>query len=432
MLDSSKLKILTKSRPQLAAIFEKFQQTPVKKYAESLYQTDEILKDIETILIESFREEFQEMGLTSDLIDQSIQSLQKTPVLQTSHHITPTNGPTFLTIDMISLLGVPLGVPYLVGANSGIPFSNSAWSGAISYGELAVEQLVKKNSSLFNTASKAAEERKQHGETDNRISLIPAKYRDKLLFGTLQTEQLEKIYSHLTDQVQNLFITPKAGFPYSLWATQNCSQIQNKLFDRSDIIYLDINQVIKRYLIKVLSSSVEHPIKTLLFDKSIIQKINQLFDDPNFFLSNYKGKKSFKVEPLKWNGTEITGSKRGTISLSKKEMIEALKQDELCPGLLLLFFILRFLNGIKCLGSFNQVEYLEEFRKKLKQIKIDGLHLQEDSTPSLTCGRLKIDGKFLHPVDLLLKTKVIDLQTYTQLPMEFFWEAILDQLVPSR
>lgn len=428
MLNSSKLSVLTESHPQLASLFRKYQTYSVKDYAQLLYKTS-AKKNIDPILIDSFCEELKNTKVTGALIESFVQSLADTPVLQTSHHITPTNGPTFSSIDMISLSGLPNGIPYLVAANSGVPFSNTAWSGAISYGELNTSQLVQQGTSLYKTASKAAEERKQHGETENRISLIPAKFRDKLLFGTHLPESLENIFPDLSQDIQTLFKKPQTGLLYTQWAAQTCSKVQNTLFDRSDIIYLDINQVINRYLIKVLKSDDDkHPIAQLLLDKNIIKHVNTLFENPNFFLGNYKGKKSFKVEGLKWNGQYLTGDKRGNIPLTKSGFITLLEQNELCPGLLLLFFSLRFLNGIKCLGSFNQVEYLESFRQKLEKLPLDGLFLQPDSNAALTSGRLKINGNYLYPMDAVLKGKTINMEEISDIPMELFWEPILNQL----
>lgn len=428
MLDPLRLEALAVTRPELAAVFETYQNHAVKAYAELLYPKDAPGVKIEPALQDAFREEMSCMELDPDLIERALQALLKTAVLQTSHHITPTNGPTFLTIDMITLLGLPSGMPYLVGANSGVPFSNSAWSGAISYGDLTVEQLVDRDSPLFHSSTKAATERKQHGETDQRISLIPAKYRDKLLFGTHQTAQLEKVTRQLSAPVQSLFTPTLVDHPYTLWAAKNCSRIQNQILDRSDIIYLDINRVIKRYLVKILSSKNVHPVEQLLFDPEILKTVNRLFDNPNMFLGNYKGKKSFKVEPLKWDGVHLISEKKGQQSLTKKEMMERLANDELCPGLLLLFFILQFVNQIRCLGSFNQVEYLETFRQNLQQLEMEGLHLNKDVAPSLTCGRLKVEGAFLHPMDMAIRQETVDLEAFAGLKMNHLWQPILEQL----
>ena len=60
-------------------------------------------------------------------------SLQKTRILQTATHSTATEGPTFLALHYLALMGLPPRETYFVGAYSGVSFANSAWSGCLNY-----------------------------------------------------------------------------------------------------------------------------------------------------------------------------------------------------------------------------------------------------------------------------------------------------------
>jgi len=418
---------LNQTHPILRTVFEKYWTTPLQEFASHLYQKKPV--SIETELLDSIAEELSSMGIKKELIEPVIHQLTQTPVLQTAHHITPTNGPTFLTINIISLAGLKIDQPYLVAANSGVAFSNSAWTGALSYNDLNIEQFFPVTSKAYRNAIKSSEERAQHGKTEKRISLIPSKQRDQLVFNTALTEYQQNRYQQFTPDVKTRVSPLDLNQPFSHWAMQSCRKIEEKILGRNIMIF-DINRVICRYLVKVLSKGKEHPVHQLFFHPERSNGILDTFQHPSLFLTSYKGKKSYKVEPLYWKSAGIEGEKTGHKKINPQDLIESLSKFEFCPGLFLTFFALRFLNGIRCLGSFNQIEYLEDYREKWSALNLDWpLDLKSDPMNSLTTGRLMIDGKFLWPLDLAMKGQTLDLQMFANLPMHSFWEPIARKLI---
>lgn len=427
-----KLDQLANTHPVLAAIFQAEWETPLSHYARQLYP--DYSAQLEPELIAAFRDELKDMNLELSVIDAAIGQLERKPVIQTSHHITPTHGPTFLAIDLISLAGLQKDEVYLIGANSGVAFSNSAWSGAISYGSLGLKELLKPDTKVYHSAVKSARERNAHGEDDFRISFIPSKSRDQLVFSAYQQDYLTTFRLNTSDSLRQFLPETDLSKPYSFWAAETCAKIQRFVLNHERIIVCDINRVITRYLITVLKNRPDHPCSRLLLgrEKTIFDILDG-FKHPPIFLGSYKGKKSAKVDPIHKTTNGFESRKSGVLVQDRKELIRQLETFQWSPGVFVLFLILRFLNDIKCLGSFNQAEYLETQRKVWERYSTGwDLFLSETTDAALTTGRLMDETGPVWPVDLALRGQRLRLRDFLDKPMSFFWEPILKQLVNGK
>jgi hypothetical protein len=217
-----------KLKSRLLEIFEKNWTVTVEEYARKLYDNT-ASHNIEKTLTQSIYEELTATAFSSNQASDIINQLEANPVLQTSHHITPTNGPTFLAIDIISLCGLINNSYYICGANSGVAFSNTAWSGALSYGSLPLSDLFEEDSSLYRQNLKSGRERKLHGEQELRISLIPSRLRDQMLFGQRLTEFQNKLFRQFKQPLKDLLLGNQRETIYSRWAIRVCAQIQSQV-----------------------------------------------------------------------------------------------------------------------------------------------------------------------------------------------------------
>jgi len=430
MVAPDSLSDLKQTHPELAEVFGSEWQTPLSSYAGRLYQ--KASRELEPQLINAFKQELASMGNDNATIQKALDQIQKAPVLQTSHHITPTHGPTFLALDLICLSGLPSSKLYLIGANSGVAFSNSAWSGALSYGSLDLDRLYQSDTSAYRQALKSQQERTAHGEADRRVSLIPARQRDQLVFGTPLVRYQADLHDQFSEELQDLLPEMDPGQPYSHWSALTAAKIQSRVFEQRPFLIFDINRVISRYLVDILTGYPDHPCSILLSDSKKSADILSAFEDPSMFLGIYRGKKSEKVDPLTWKGKGLFSLKKGLQQSNRETLIRQLEEQALCPGIFLLFFILRFINGIRCLGSFSQVGYLESFRKRWKSTSPDwDLDLEPDYRESLTTGRLVRDGKATWPLDLALEDQTLSIDSFADVKMGEFWQPIVRQLTRS-
>lgn len=426
-MKATQVDINIKNYPNLSQVFSQNQHVPLNEYSSRLFDTEK--GEIEPELLQAFKKEWQSSGWCQTDITKASAQLEKYPVIQTSHHITPTNGPTFLTLDMICLCGLAPDLHYLVGANSGVAFSNSAWSGALSYQTIPLAQLLLEGSQAYHQAVKSNQERVCHGNNENRYSLIPARQRDQLSYGVKITENIYNKYAQLNAELKNRLPKMEIGKQYNRWAVKTCEQIQKTILNQPNIFYFDINQVITNYLIKIIEKEdIHHPVFQVFFGK-IADEFWTAFKKYPAFMGSYSGKKSYKVDQLYWEKQGLIG-KKTTYPINKPEDLLALFQGkEICPAVLITFFILKFINRIRCLGSFNQIEYLENIKSTLLDFPSGwNLDLNHAAESMLTTGRIFKFDKPYWPLDLFLDKASIDVQAFAEYPMIKFWQPIIDQL----
>src|SRR5690348_5494843 len=115
-------------RPALAAIVAADGETPLLDHAARLH-THAPRVPLEPALAAAFRDELTRLGHPKDTVGAAMADLHERRVLQTATHVTASEGPIFLAMHRLATLGLEPSIPYLVGACSGIPFSNDAHPG---------------------------------------------------------------------------------------------------------------------------------------------------------------------------------------------------------------------------------------------------------------------------------------------------------------
>ena len=408
---------LAQTRPRLAKIFAQDWLTPLSKYGAELYHVQP--QTLPPDFLELFEGELIEAGWGTPLAKAAASQLARLPVIQTSHHLTPTHGPTFSTIDLISLAGLPENQLYLIGAASGVSFSNTAWSGALSYGDLELETLLQPGP-WKTQAQQAAVERAAHGEMEQRLSLIGARWRDQLVYGSPLPEDLNLRLAQLQPAVKELMAPPRLGERYSHWAARNAARLQEKLFNGAKLVIFDLNRLAGLFLAKRIEDK----------DPFFLELLQGEWQDPDFnFLVGYPGKKSNKLLLARWNGLGLYSERQGLEPLSPEALAQAIKDGRVCPGTWISFLILRFYLGLECLGSFNQIDYLDTWRQRLQSSPLKAeLHL--GPSPGLTTGRWHSPQGLIWPLDWALRSQTLEPKALSTLTMGELWQATLTQLAP--
>ena len=390
-------------RPVLADILGKLWDLPLVEHADAIWEKPGSHPPMEKEILESFESEFCRIGLTREQAKEYCSSLQKTRILQTATHSTATEGPTFLALHYLALMGLPPRETYFVGAYSGVSFANSAWSGCLNYSNrFDLETIISSQATEFARLKRSDADRSRDS-AERRISLIPGKMRDAGVFKSRIPQKLVNLQSYFAEPIRKISPTAVCGDDFTVWSSQFCTNQLRQIIPEKSLLYFDLNEVISNYLLKVLKNS-SHPLHRLLFDRKIRERVLEEFPgETTFFTVEVIRKNKIRQEALIIKD-EMLKSENYQIELSLEKIIHGLEKGLLCPGLFLVFTVLSFINGLTCFGSFEQVEYLAEFKRRW--IKIGFLEQELVRTvniTALTSGRCVDENEtVVHPLDLLL------------------------------
>ena len=425
-MDSIIASLRRMNRTQLSRVIEKWSNRSLEEYGQLWWQEPIRPPPLEPELIQAFEETWQQMGWTDVLVKQMLEELEQKRVLQTAMHLTPTEGPTFLASHQLATLRQPQTSSYLVGAYSGVPFSNAAWSGAINYGtKTSLEQILHPSNSLFQQAQSAVIDRVRDGDHP-RLSLIPGKWRDGLVDRSVIPDRLNELLPDLLPKVlESSLRSIVPNNTYDNWALSFSEQLTRTVLNNNQIYFFNLNEAIRKYLISVLKDD-SHWLTQLFLDPWKIKSLEKELVN-NWFITEVDKQGKKKVEQIHLqNG--CFGSSTISIPAEPESIISALNEKRFCPGLILCFWILTFYNGIRCLGGFEQIEYLAELDSKLNRLKsFDLINCKLDQISFLTTGRCIDQDYEIYPIDVFFGNSKLPLPEGTLLS---WLQPIISRLKP--
>lgn len=393
-------------RFRLAVVVRQYGEVALSDYAKTLWQPPRHRTEIEPEFLAALAAEFRRLETEDAQIQGWLESLQRTRTLQAAIHLTASEGPTFLALHHLALSGMPQGESYLVGAYSGVPFANAAWSGCLNLdGRFPLEEIIALQAPGFAELRRADADRDRDG-SERRLSLIPGNWRDVRVGDSPIPEKLAALWPHLTETVRVLVPEPISGEPFSTWANHFAAAQMRKLHPEADLVYFDLNEVIRDYLLSVLPNP-DHALHRMHFDTDCRARAEAAFRDVPWYTipTEQKGRK--RMEVLRCEQGELRGP-TVTIPLELEILLDGLRAKTLSPALLPVYTALVPCNGLTCLGSFEQVEYLAEYQKGWASLELfNPERLSTIRTDALTCGHcLDTSGIPVHPLDLLLDPEI--------------------------
>ncbi|MEM6925406.1 MAG: hypothetical protein AAF602_00655, partial [Myxococcota bacterium] len=241
-VDRRRLDILAETQPGLAEIFARDWHTGAALWSRAQWSAPEDAS-FEPAFRDALVEELAEQELdAADLV----RRVEHVGAVLTSHHVCPTPGPTFGGIDCLATLGQP--GPVLVMAWSGVPMSNAASSGSLCFSRTPFEALLVEGPERTRQM-KAARDRARDGVGEQRITLVSAALRDALLYQCPIPERLHDVWASASPALAGHLPAPRADETYASWALRCGEAIGRNLTGRSDLHYVDLNRVARRYLV---------------------------------------------------------------------------------------------------------------------------------------------------------------------------------------
>ncbi|HOX43647.1 MAG TPA: hypothetical protein PK668_08615 [Myxococcota bacterium] len=393
-------------RPRLAALLEGLWGVPLLEHSLRLHAHRPALP-LEPELEEAFFLELLRLGTDPDVLEAALADLRARRVLMTATHLTASEGPTFLAVHRAASLGLPAGVPYLVGAYANVPFSSAAWSGCLSHSDRHnLSELLEPASETFRAlsrdeAQRALDTRAGH---ERRVSLVRGSQRDARVYRAGVAQKLREVRAALRPPLAGL-LPPVTGESFTAWALAASQAVLARVLPGVSPVYLDLTEVAAAYLQRVLPRAA-HPVARLLFDPAVRARALGALGDLALFGADEARRKGERWAPVNEQGGRLVGAGL-ELPLAPGPVVEALRAGRLAPGLLLTFAPLCALSGFRCLGSFEQVEYLPRVKAALE---VAGC-FPADALAAMDCDALAtgrcVDraGKPVWPLDLVLGTR---------------------------
>ncbi len=412
MTQPPQLAALTPHRPDLVAAMTPWWSAPVADYSAALWRPPPS-GAVEPALVEALSDELARVGHSA-----ALPALLRRRVLATAHHVTPTNGPSFLALDAILTASGEHGI---VAAYSGVAFSNAAWSGALSFAGDPASVLLPGTATWRRFQRAARDRARDAGSTEHRVSLIPSRWRDGLLYRHPLPADLPQRLADLTPAARACL--PGAAEDWPTWALSACASIQQSALG-ARLTYFDLNRAVAGYLIRILPQPA-HPLRRLLLDPEVRTAMSARTMMPWFYATRVR-KGAEKIDLLRPTKGWLSGRGGGQIPMTEGALIEALESSQICPGLLLCFAALGILNPFRCLGSFNQITYQSRFAESLSVLGL--ARAAPDPGPMLLTGRLVGESGPIYPLDLVASRRAM--AAVGHWPMSRLWEPIVARFLP--
>ncbi len=396
--------LLQQNRPRLAQWVKEHAEESLHSYAASLWNPPPGSPPLTEGLQRALRKELERLGLEAAEADRHLASLERTRLLQTATHLTVSEGPSFLAMHRLALAGRPEGETYWVGAWSGVPFANGAWSGCMNWSDrFLLEEVITSKAPAFRDLKQAERDRARDSE-EKRFALIPGGWRDARVFGSSIPDRMVYLLPHLTQPLQPLLPPAPSGRSLTTWMSQFARAQLESALGVSDVVFFDLNRVLLDVFREQVLLNEAHPLHQLLLHPAFQEEAFRVFDpDQSLFFGEILKKNKRRLDPLSFQGGYLNG--RGTsIHLLPHLLAEAVERDELCPGLLICFSLLAFENGLTCLGSFEQLEYLHQFQQSWQALGVTSFPgLETARLQGFNWGRTRdAQGKDIYPLDVLL------------------------------
>lgn len=331
-------------------------------------------KPIEKELLEAFDKELERLDIKGLFKSEILDSIKKRRVLQTAPHLGATESPRMLCLNWLGSLGLPENHFYIVGMFSGIPFSNRSRPGRIN-------------------------------RKSDSVNLFPSNLQDGLVYRSTISNKLIESIENLPREITRDFPRANLGDSYTKWALKTCENIEKRILNKKNLVYLDINEVISSYLERVLLDS-SHILHKIFFNKDTRKEFTRVFPNETLFYTPVMSGKYEQMENMTLSGdnSEKLKSKNKELALNNPEvLIQELKENRLCPAMITTFLVLAFLNQFKCFGSFAQVEYLPVYQEKLSKLSfMKEFEIENIPTSNLTTGVFP-EKKSAYPADIIIK-----------------------------
>lgn len=344
-------------------------------------------------LVSTFQEEVAKL-LGEDIAAQAARQLSKYYYVSTADHHGPINSPFFVNANLV------LAAPYkeiadpdlkyvIVLACASISFRNSSFPRGLffhnSLNKKGVQELER--ISFFPASMRACPVFNWRSYTTDEIELIIKDIVTKQKNKLLQPAVADK----LVKTMQEVYLAPQAvaAKTFSDQVTITNYALWGRFFGDTEqtpaqLITLEQETLVMRLLLKYHLDQ-DTVLHHAIFDDAYESLIMQYFDGVmGAFAAEQKsgsylfwalppGSK-YRMQLWKQGNQLVTPDNSYSVDLTPESIRQSLENREIFPTTMLDFFVLSFYYGLKCVGGFNQINYLTDMKNAYIKMNVDRMN----------------------------------------------------------
>ncbi len=363
-------------RPVLKDIIEKHGQKSLYNYSQDYTDanpTPAITRRADFLGV--FKEEVVRL-LGPEVAESAVAQLEKYFFVSTSDHHGPVCHPFFLNADLIIASSyaerhdeILKNVIILSCAN--VSLNNSSFPRGLLFNSVTPKGVEMQRLSFLpsNCHSAAVYNFRPYRQDDveKLRKVIAEKIKNGLVTETVATG-LNQILSDIYDKPE---IYALSNYADQITVTNH--QLWKKFFSpsdlsRPDLIYIEQETLVTKLLLRYHLFK-DTTISKILFDPSSEELINKYFEGIMGAFSRQEGWGTYlfwgmlpgkhdRFHLWKQGNKLVSDDGAITVDLTPEAIAKALEDKTIMPSMMLIFLVLAFYYGLKCLGGANQVNYL--------------------------------------------------------------------------
>lgn len=384
-----KLKVLAK-RPILAEILKRRGEKNLLEYANEYVDVNlgSALPQRQNELLETVYELTDERFGT-EVATSVVEQLKKYYFVSTADHLGPLTHPFFVNSNLLTASTLmahsdPVLKNIIVLGCANIAHNNSSFPRGLLFNQFANNQYTLRRLPFLPTR-----------QEPHIVYSIPAFNAESLskTYASLSSMRAKnevgaREYDILNDLIKEVYDKPEIleGKDYCDQAAKTNFVLWKKFFQASGVELPNLIHLEKELLVVKLINKYhlyqDTIINHVLFDPKYEPYINNYFEGiyGSFSRADMRGTYLFWALP-KGHNDYISLWKKGNYLVSKDESYKielnpetlraAMESKELIPNILLKFMVVSFYYGLKCLGGFNQVNYLTLLKNNYIKMNAD-------------------------------------------------------------
>jgi len=312
--------------------------------------------------------------------EEVVNQLKKYYLISTCDHHGPVTHPFFLNSNLItSLAGAKLPdhpVKYtLAMSTSNVYMNNSSFPRGLLFHSWGKDGLQLHRPAFFSKQSRTSVVWNYRSYVEQDVTDIDEDLAKEEQRGTLSQEVGKKV----RDLVKEIYGNEKV-----LGAKNFCDQVTetntplwNKFFQGNEgivpqLIYLEQKGVVRDVLLdyhmeqKTLLHQIIFNPEYAFYLRNYFHGIQGAFTDTGergtYLFWAFPDGDSRRVALQYEQGVLKTADGSWSVELTPNAIADALRENKIIPGLLLSYFILSMYYGLKCIGGFNQINYLTQIK----------------------------------------------------------------------